>query len=128
MTVSPIIWHNYTLFRRSRGRRINTRLCEQVRVGRGAFIESREIPLVKFGSLRDCGLFGDGVVKQPTLVTRGVTNKHTLLYVRLKHFPLILLHKDICSAPKHPKSRDIRFLAIGSLERCYRKQGGGQHV
>ena len=52
---------------------------------------------IKFSCIADDGLLGQGVLKQPALIFRWVTNKYTFLSMRAKSLTLILLDMYICS-------------------------------
>lgn len=50
------------------------------------------------------------------MIVRWVTNKDALLHVRLQLLPLVLLHKDIGSAPEYPEAAEIRLLALPGID------------
>jgi hypothetical protein len=70
--------------------RDNNRLCHRDRwwwqghASRTRTRETREIVLIKLGTLRDNDLLGSWVVKLPTLVPIRVTKEDALLRVRCK--------------------------------------------
>jgi hypothetical protein len=92
-------------------------------------LETREVPFVELGTLRNEELPRKRVVEVPALVIRRIAHKETLLHVRLQLLPLVLLDEDVRRAAKHPEAAEIRLLTVpGFVGRLARKRRGRQAV
>jgi len=106
---------------RDRGCR-RCRGCRRWYGGLSRTFREGEVPFIKVSSLRDNSLLDGGVVEFPSLVSLRVANKDTLLHMRVKAFPLVLLNVHIGSTPLASKMGHIRlpfmpqFIGSSSLD------------
>ena len=70
-------------------------------------LESRLIPLIKDGTLREHNTLCRWIVETPTLVTIRITKEDALLHVRTKLIAFVLLDMDIGKRTKDTQVGDI---------------------
>lgn len=87
-------------------------------------LETVEVAFIELCTLRDEEPFGGQVVEVPALVVRWISNENALLHVRLQLLALVLLHKDVGCASKHPERAEIRLLAFPGFKGCLSRQCG----
>ena len=112
------------LWGRSRGARGDgsdgwlSKKMEEVVVDGVVHPQTREVAFVELSTFRDKELLGGGIVEVPALVIRRIAHKETLAHVGLQLLALVLLHKDVGSASKHPEAAEIWLLAVPGFIGC----------
>ena len=75
-------------------------------------LESRLIPLIKDGTLREHNTLCRWIVEAPTLVTIRIANEDAFQHMRLQLSPDITLDINIGLAAPNAQVREIRLLPI----------------